>query len=541
MAEQRNYEKLLPTLPTKEEARQIWDRWKPTEYLIYRHASYREPITELKKTGVECICTVCRQRAIWPKVDGAACGRAYSSAPFGVLLPEGPKISDQEATCPECGAKVRLAHVRRFSPVIGQYSHWCTVSRFEDKLVFFCWVAQRDVCKDGDCLTSIKPYEAYVVEAKKVVRLKGYIKCMSSFRLTEEWSQVKVCSDTLGSVGNCLPWDPTILKGTAVENSKLDLYMQVDGDKYPVSYLRLYLKHPQVENLLTSGAGFFLCKQIASDVQAYWSSGYRAIPQCNGVNWREVKPAKMLGLNKDEFGFFLRQKWTPEELRLYQRFRKMERVKLPDDMELLRQSSPHEVNELIKEGFPVRRSIRYCTKHKESVRYLLDYWSMARAEGIDLNDDSLRWPKNLQRQHDKVVEMRHERWQPEVAARRQIEIAKRRSGFEKQYKKWSRLDFSANGILIRCCKIEEELVEEGRVLSHCVGNYAINVCTGSSVIFFIRRAESPDAPWFTLELAPKTLKVRQNRGKKNCDPPQEVKDFVALWIDEKIKKKESAA
>lgn len=541
--EQTNYEKLILQQPTEDEARQIWDRWEPTEFLLYRSVNYAEPITELKRSGVECICTACRQRAIWPKIPRDGCGRLGYGAPFGVMLPEGARIDSQKATCPECGAAVMMAHVGSFRGVIGNYSHWCTVGRFEDKLVIYCWVAQRDVCKDATCLTSIKPFEAYVVESRKVVRLKAYHKCMSSFRLTEEWEQVKICHDTLGCVGSAdmLPWDPAILEGTVVENSKLDLYMQQDGDLYPVSYLRLFLKHPQVENLLTSGAGHFLVRQIASEMSTYYSSAGRGIPKLESVNWKEARPTKMLGLNKDELSWFVRQKWTYKELDLYKKLREQGRVKLPDDVDLLRKTSAWEANRLIEEGYPVRRCIRYCVKQEESVSYLMDYWSMARAEGVDLNDESLRFPKDLTRQHDRMVRLRNERQVRRNEEIRRQEMEKRRAGFERQLKKWSRLNFSAGGILIRCCQTEEELVAEGKALSHCVGNYAASVSTGGSVIFFIRREDKPDKSWFTLELDPNDCHVRQNRGKKNCDPPQEVVSFVALWTNTKIKKKESAA
>ena len=101
--------------------------------------------------------------------------------------------------------------------------------------------------------------------------------------------------------------------------------------------------------------------------------------------------------------------------------------------------------------------------------------------------------------------------------------------------------FASGGILIRPILDEEELIAEGKALSHCVSSYAQRIADGSTMILAIRRKAAPDVPWFTLQLDPKTLKVEQNRGKKNCDPPKEVRDFVALWINTKIKKKESAA
>ena len=543
MAEQVNYEKLLMSQPTREEARYIWEHWETKDYLIYKHVWYREPITRLKREGVEVVCSKCRQSAIWAKYSGGCCSRSGGYAPFGVILPDGPMIGGQKTTCPECGAEVTLRHIGGISPVIAQWSYWCAMGRLGDKLVLYCWVAQRDILKDGSDVTSIKPYEAYVVEDRKVVRLKGYNKFMSSFRLTEEWQQVKVCHDTLGCVGtkDMLPWDPAILEGTAAEHSKLDMYMALRGEKFPVSYLRLFIRHPNVENLLMQGAGEFVAQGIRSEIPYYGISHGSTIPKLKAVNWKAQRPSQMLGLNRDEFGWFVRQQWTESELDLYKRLRARERVRLPDDIELFRQSEPWSVGKLIDEGHPVRRCIRYCVKQQQTVQYLFDYWNMARAEGVDLDDESLRFPKDLRRQHDRLVQIRNERRERENAEKRKLEMERRKAGFEKQAGIWSRLDFAADGILIRCCRNEEELIAEGKTLSHCVANYANSVSTGSSVILFIRREKTPDKPWFTLELDPKLLTVRQNRGKKNCDPPQEVKDFVALWIKTKIQKEENAA
>ncbi len=550
MAEQVNYEKLILQQPTEDEARYIWEHWQTNDYLIYKGVWYREPITRLKQEGVEVVCSRCRQSAIWAKYRTGGCSRAGSYAPFGVILPDGPKTSGQQAVCPECGAMVTLRHIDQVSPVIGQWSHWCVLGRLGDQLVMYCWVAQRDILKDGSDVTSIKPYEAYVVEPRKVVRLRAYVKFMNSFRLTEEWAQVKVCHDTLGCVGSAdmLPWDPAILEGTVVENSKLDLYMTLDGDKYPVSYLRLYLRHPNVENLLMQGAGKIVAAGIQSDLQSYGYGGTRGVPKLSMVDWKAQRPSQMLGLNKDEFGWLVRQKWTKPELDLYKRFRDRERVRLPEDIELFRQSEPWSVSKLIDEGHPVRRCIRYCVKQGQTVQYLFDYWGMARAEGVDLNDESLRFPKDLSRQHDRLVQIRNERHERERAEchekwlrEQEKERKDRASRYAKAVAAMTWTAFASGGILIRPIRDEEELIAEGKALSHCVSTYAARIAAGSTMILAIRREAEPDRPWFTLELDPKGLTVLQNRGKKNCAPPPEVESFVALWKKTKLKKKESAA
>ena len=106
----------------------------------------------------------------------------------------------------------------------------------------------------------------------------------------------------------------------------------------------------------------------------------------------------------------------------------------------------------------------------------------------------------------------------------------RKKDFEKRYKQLSRFIWEHDGILIRPACSAKELQDEGKALHHCVGGYAGKVVAGETAIFFIRRASAPDESWYTLELDENMLVVRQNRGLRNCDRTQEIKDFEAAWL-----------
>ena len=49
------------------------------------------------------------------------------------------------------------------------------------------------------------------------------------------------------------------------------------------------------------------------------------------------------------------------------------------------------------------------------------------------------------------------------------------------------------------------------------------------MIFFIRKLEDPNTPFFTLEY--KNGIVAQNRGAKNCKRTKEVQEFENLWLE----------
>ena len=542
MVEQVNYEKLLPLWPSCEDQQKILETINPAQYIIYRSGWVMDWMTEMKQRAVKCSCTACGSDwyASWHEGPGRG--------PFGFWLDEFCAVhNDEETVCPDCGAKVTAQHVSSFRHRICDHYFRMTVGKVLDRLVLLGWVIQREVDKDGRVYQSIKPYEAYVIEQKKVVKLTAYIKNITSITLTETWAQLKHCCDTWLNDDNLIGFSPEMLEGTTAENSKLDLYMSAKGgDKYPVSYLRMWLRHRNAENLLTVGAGEYLVREIMNNLSMTYGYYPRyimtRIPDCRSVNWREKRPTKMLDLNRDELREMITGGWDGQLLAIFKGLRRQGPVELPADMERVKQADRYRSELAIEKGWPLLKMLRYCDKKKgRDLATLEDYWEIAEKVGWDLEDDSLRWPRDLKRQHDKVLEVKKEYDALDSAVRKKLDIARRRKGFEKTVRYMSRYSFAADGIQIAPCPTEEELIREAELLSHCVWMYAERIAEGTTSIFLIRREEEPDRPWFTLELDPKGLTVLQNRGKKNCAPPPEVESFVALWKKTKLKKEERVA
>jgi hypothetical protein len=166
------------------------------------------------------------------------------------------------------------------------------------------------------------------------------------------------------------------------------------------------------------------------------------------------------------------------------------------------------------------RCVRYIRQPGRALNDLRDYWQMAGALDMDLDDQQVRWPKDLRRAHDAAAERLDE-----------IKEAELNESFVKRLQQLSAYAWSADGILIRPCATQAELKREGKDLHHCVATYAKGHATGQTAIFFVRREEEPDEPWYTLELDEQTLTVRQNRGLRNCDKTPEVQAFEDAWIE----------
>lgn len=505
------------------------------EYLIYRADRYVDPLTDLSEKCVRITCSACLRDAFAMQAPGGGGGCHYSQppAPFGFYHPEiNERIMSGDVTiCPFCGAAVEAVHVGNMRPFIRQEAFVMTVGRLENKLLLRGWNLERRIGKVAETQFTIKPYEAYLVMEKQILKYVAYHKLFNSMSYTGVYEPRKRFSDTWGETDDVFPWDPRLLEGSTAENSKLDRYLKCSGARnYAIGYLRLWQKHPNIENLIMSGAGNLMASMI--DRESHYSSPF-SYPKLEEVAWKETRPAQMLHMNKDEFRACLMKKWDGEDFSFYLKARsaglhltaeELERCKKPgyDAVSRVLSHSPQHTLKAISYIWSQKEKLHDNAKGAKNIidtRYLVDYWNMAEKIGEDLNDLRVRWPKNIITSHDRVM-----------ALQKQNEKAALKMAFMVRNDELSRFAWERDGIIIRPAASEKELIDEGRILNHCVASYAERHGKGETAMFFVRRAETPDKPWFTLELNEKTLEVRQNRGKCNCARTPEVQAFEAEWL-----------
>ncbi len=139
---------------------------------------------------------------------------------------------------------------------------------------------------------------------------------------------------------------------------------------------------------------------------------------------------------------------------------------------------------------------------RKTMMYWKDYLSMADAEGMDIRDPIIYRTKNMKQRHDELVEKRNRekdnQWIMELNLRFG-DLGEICDGLRRIY------DYRDQNYLIRLPKNVEDVVREGRLLHHCVGSserYFLNMKQGTSYILFLRKAEEPDTPWYTIEAKP---------------------------------------
>lgn len=508
----------LPAQPSTEIIRWAEEKFLcNTHFLVYRAGWYVDPLTDLRECCVDALCSSCGRKSKLPMLRAGGCSHGYSSAPFGFEDIHGqPVISGQTTLCPVCGAGVKALYSSYISDdsTIGG-CEVLEVSAIEGHLVLIYWWISRHLDDTAKESTIATPRYAYAVEDKG-------ISCFSAYG--SNWARTHQYKDNSGLLKAAFPWDKQILEGTTAENCKLDLYLKCKGDLYPVSYLRLWIQRRSVENLLVQGAGNILADMIRRDCKSgYWSSSVN-IPKLKDVYWREKRPAQMLGLNKEEFRCAVRNKWNLSDLEIYKELRSRESKLDPEnDIPIARQCGVDNVKHLLKnqKSGSIMRSVRYLLKQKKrDAITLIDYWRLAALNGVDISLSKNRYPQNLKRAHDQESERQKfdkKRGYPEQ--------------FAKRLEQLSIFAFEKDGLLIRPVASAQELYQEGSQLSHCVYSYLTSHATGTTAIMLIRRSESPETPYFTLELDEVNMTVRQNRGLRNCGRTPDVQAFEEEWLD----------
>lgn len=512
-----------------------------TEFLIYKAGWYTEPITELKSKCVDAHCTACGSDMKLDYVHGAPC-HGYGP-PFGFRIWEDGKpkecTSGDHTKCPECGEKVTALHVGSL-----RYGHkengWVmTMGRIpeegkKDRLAVYCWEILRETRKDGGQEWRAYPYEAYIVEETVIRRCKhwGNVGMSGRHYFAQEWTQTKGFTDTFGDIEHiyCPEGIETVTAGTTAENARLAEYMALKTKKYPVNWLRLWLKHRNIDTVFSVGAGEIVAGMIERFREQPRYNSYTGYNKANNdtawlqdLDWKQKRPAQIMRMNAGELRDFIRAGGGAEETEKLIALRKSGiSVEIPDSLPLLRGTKTEELKRLGEFGEETGKAARYLAaqnrRYKSDRRadaaLLVDYFELCGKAGWDITDKAVRHPANLRRAHDQALS--HIQFEEKKALKEK---------FRRQAERLEKYAFGADGFEIRIPQRENDLIVEGKALKHCVASYAKRHAEGTVTILFIRRSEEPDIPFYTLSIYEDSMTVCMNNGYRNCGQTPEVKAF----------------
>lgn len=177
--------------------------------------------------------------------------------------------------------------------------------------------------------------------------------------------------------------------------------------------------------------------------------------------------------------------------------------------------------------------VRYFSKQKElhpkvTVAHIMtqyrDYIAMSKSFQIDLSHKSVRFPDDCMAAHAVLVE----RQKKVIAEREQQEF---QMAVKSLYDALSVREFERNGFCIVLPQERADLIKEGQSLNHCVGGYHYyqNHIAGTKMIFFVRKVEDRDKPFFTMEVDMSNFKILQLYGFGDCSAPKEIRAFAEAF------------
>ena len=276
-----------------------------------------------------------------------------------------------------------------------------------------------------------------------------------------------------------------------------------------MKYLTNYSVHPQLEMLAKLRHWDVVRSQVLENR-----------PNKRLLDWDANNPPAFFKLTKQEYKAFDAAGGTLPLLKLYRYFKKK---KVPRSfaecgtlINALDADYCYELIDLtIEYDLNFTHICNYIKKQSEKIKGSEGKWRVAFAQwrdylqnakklGYDLKNETVLIPKNLKKAHDDAV--KNVEWQEE---RDKAEFMK-----NLQPSRIKMYHYENDEFIIRTPDSMQEIIDEGKALSHCVGGYAARHAEGKLTILFMRRKDAPETPLYTIEMD--IRKLKQVHGKNNC-------------------------
>lgn len=309
------------------------------------------------------------------------------------------------------------------------------------------------------------------------------------------------------------PWAPVINPKFAITLPQFR-YSAVDIQDPPciITYLRTYLKYPQVEYLVKAGLGKFAdSKLILENIGK--DKAFR--------KWLMARRAKLTA-HYYYIDVILRAYKTGKMLETLQAYREA-KIHLSHDQHL------KPICELFK-GTERERFFNYISKQNTNANTYLDYLKACRYLGLDMSEEKNRFPHDFKRWHNIRIDQ-YATAQAEVDKKAKQELYEQFARIAEKY-----LPLEHNKRSTYVCLIARspaDLIHEGDLLHHCVGrmNYDQRFVREESLIFFVRSIKQPNIPLVTLEYSLRNHKIVQCYGEHDHKPSEDILHYVnKIWL-----------
>lgn len=484
---------------------------------IRREVLPEDRVIIYKRGNVNGICTVCGTQV-------HARGRRFTQSAY--------------ATCPNCGARVICVLEDGCAFAANYIENIVAVQKGTDgKTVFFRqWLLHRDNSARWEHIEDfLQETVRYAIRRNKTAKWQkqgkeSYYMRTERYEL-DEWTRWQDNRIYDGSYFFYTGGIEEALSGTAMQYADLEGYLEEGGYRNAIYFLEYHAKYPVIEFL--------------------WKTGYRNIvhnrifgmdrENRNAILWEREKlkecfkfPLRILKLMPPE-------EWKLDDVKRANYLWKNYGERITDAEMRMALQSRTDVQSLTG-AMPyagIGKILKYIQKQTEKrkeekghttytpegiIRAYRDYLRECEQLHFDLHDREILFPKDLVAAHDRTM--------------KQIAFEKNKADqekFQKAVNKLEKFAWQKGGFLIRPAREQMELTAEGKALHHCVGGYIRDMAEEKTAIFFLRKANEPDKPFYTLELQKKRVIQCRTEHNASYDRNPDVKNFVDMWMEKIVK------
>ena len=485
---------------------------------IRREVLPKDRVIIYKRGNVNGICTVCGTQV-------RAMGRRFTQS--------------TRVNCPNCGARVSCVLEDGCAFAANYIENIVAVQKGTDgETVFFRqWLLHRDNSARWEHIENfLQETVRYAIRGNKTAKWQkqgkeSYYMRTERYEL-DEWTRWQDNRIYDGSYFFYTGGIEEALSGTAMQYADLEGYLEEGGYRNAIYFLEYHAKYPVIEFL--------------------WKTGYRNIvhnrifgmdrENRNAILWERKKlkecfkfPLRILKLMPPE-------EWKLDDVKRANYLWKNYGERITDAEMRMALQSRTDVQSLTG-AMPyagIGKILKYIQKQTEKrkgeerdttytpegmIRTYRDYLRECEQLHFDLHDREILFPKDLVAAHDRTM--------------KQIAFEKNkadREKFQKAVEKLEKFAWSEGEFFIRPAREQMELTAEGKALHHCVGGYIKRMAEGETAIFFLRKANEPDKPFYTLELQKKRVIQCRTEHNASYDRDPDVKNFVDMWMEKVVKK-----
>lgn len=522
----------------------VWEEgMKFSRYLIYKDSG---------KGKAECECTYCKKT--------------------GVVNRKAVRLKNNEkSVCPFCGSPVTAKAKGRMTYEAKDERWFAYIDPAKDGFVFRYFLAGRSLYSDEYISGSASGsrIEEHISEYRRAIYAFPQGEPVYTAYEWERYKQrgkyrwchdrgVWKCRDCVLYPGN-LPqaWEHTPMKYSGLE------YLSENAPESVCRYenaVEGYIKYPKLEWIIKMGLN-----NLAVHLIDYECGGYIG-GKGREVNLEADTIYRVLGLNKVNTKILQQTDGSIYHLKLLQTAESIGLQFKPEQLkeyydtfgcntDLLKQSgrkkSLYKIVKYISEEserYPARERgcsmSRYYERKDPKTERLrntandwLEYLGWCKELKYDTNNMFIYMPKNFKAVHDRTAAEYQALQNKKAAAEKRKREAEAQKAMEETRKALAEIlkqndgtdafSIKGKGLILLVPKTGDEIRAEGIALHHCVGGYVERVAGGETSIFFIRKKDSPDKPYFTLEW--KNNDIIQCRGLHNCEMSPEVKAFAQAF------------